>query len=268
MSVEVFIGPTLARKRAEEVLQAEYRPPVAQGDVYRAARRGARAIGIVDGYFEIIPAVWHKEILWAMSQGVHVFGSASMGALRAAELAVFGMRGVGEIFEAYARGALEDDDEVAVRHGAAESGYRALSEAMVNIRATLARAEGEAVISAGICRQLVGIAKQLSYYERSLPKMVEIAARQGVPSPGLERLRRWWPAGRVNQKRDDALAMLEAMREHLDGDPAPLRVNFELAQTRYWVRAMEAADGPTVRDNERIAASFDVRDALQRLLRR
>ena len=75
------------------------------------------AIGIIDGYFENIPSVWHKEILWAMSQGIHVFGSASMGALRAAELAPFGMEGVGAIFEAYRDGWLEDDDEVASEDG-------------------------------------------------------------------------------------------------------------------------------------------------------
>ena len=79
-------------------------PPAAQGDVYRAALSRPVAIGLVDGYFERVPAVWHKEILWALSQGIHVFGSASMGALRAAELAPFGMVGVGAIFEAYRDG--------------------------------------------------------------------------------------------------------------------------------------------------------------------
>ena len=60
-------------------------------------------IGIIDGYFEIVPTVWHKEILWAMAQGIHVFGAASIGALRAAELDAFGMRGIGRIYEAVPR---------------------------------------------------------------------------------------------------------------------------------------------------------------------
>ena len=50
-----------------------------------------RAQVIVDGSFQWTPAVWHKEILWAMGRGVHVFGAASMGALRAAELDGFGL---------------------------------------------------------------------------------------------------------------------------------------------------------------------------------
>ena len=90
MSVVVFTGPTLLGEEGKAELAAAFFPPASQGDVYLAVKGGARVIGIIDGYFERIPAVWHKEILWAMAQGVHVYGSASMGALRAAELTAFG----------------------------------------------------------------------------------------------------------------------------------------------------------------------------------
>ena len=96
MSVYVFTGPYAAADEAARACSTpSYLPPVSQGDVYRVALERPRAIGIIDGYFERVPAVWHKEILWAMTQGIHVFGSASMGALRAAELEAFGMEGVG-----------------------------------------------------------------------------------------------------------------------------------------------------------------------------
>src|SRR5437762_10719938 len=137
MSVYVFTGPTIPPEEARFELQATYLPPAAEGDVYRVSLKRPEAIGIIDGYFQSTPAVRHKEILWAMSRGIHVFGSASMGALRAAELAAFGMEGVGTIFELYRDGVLEDDDEVAVVHGSAEVEFRAASEAMVNIRHTL-----------------------------------------------------------------------------------------------------------------------------------
>src|SRR5207244_10999206 len=78
------------------------RPPVKQGDVYKAALARPALIGIIDGYFEVTPTVWHKEILWAMAQGIHVYGSASIGALRAAELSPFGMKGGGRIFASIA----------------------------------------------------------------------------------------------------------------------------------------------------------------------
>ena len=123
MTIFVFVGPTLRRDDVVATLDAVCLPPVAQGDVYRVAERRPRAIGIIDGFFSGAPAVWHKEILWALSEGIEVFGSASMGALRAAELHTFGMQGVGRIFEAYRDGLLEDDDEVAVVHGPAETGF-------------------------------------------------------------------------------------------------------------------------------------------------
>ena len=140
MSVFVFVGPTVLTIDVTSVLDATCLPPVAQGDLVRLLPRKPRAIGIIDGYFERVPAVWHKEILWTMEQGTHVFGSASMGALRAAELCPFGMAGVGRIFEDYRDGVLEDDDEVALIHGPAESGYIGMPEPMVNIRRTLSKA--------------------------------------------------------------------------------------------------------------------------------
>ncbi|MBV5331336.1 tfuA protein, partial [bacterium] len=73
--------------------------------------------------------------------------ASSMGALRAAELHVFGMVGIGRVFADYRDLIHEDDDEVAVIHGPAELGYPALSEAMVNIRATIAQAVVERVLT-------------------------------------------------------------------------------------------------------------------------
>ncbi|MEJ0097006.1 MAG: TfuA-like protein [Bauldia sp.] len=52
----------------------------------KAVLAGASVIGLVDGVFENVASVWHKEILYALSEGVQVFGAASMGALRAADV--------------------------------------------------------------------------------------------------------------------------------------------------------------------------------------
>ncbi len=69
MTTVVFLGPTLPQRDAEAMLPATYRPPVRQGDVYRVVRDEApRAIGIIDGGFLDVASVWHREILWALSQ--------------------------------------------------------------------------------------------------------------------------------------------------------------------------------------------------------
>jgi hypothetical protein len=247
MSVCIFIGPTLSPADAAGVLQATYLPPARQGDVYRAVSLlRPRAIGIVDGYFQWVPSVWHKEILWAMHQGVHVFGAASMGALRAAELEAFGMQGVGRIFQAFRDGTLleaesepfEDDDEVAVVHGPAESGYIAVSEAMVNMRCTLASAHAAGVISAATRARLASLAKAMFFPERNYDLLLERGRAAALPGPELAALEAWLPAGRVNQKRADALALLERMRDFMAADPAPARAAFAFEHTTLWERAL------------------------------
>lgn len=246
MKVVLFTGPTLSAADALTVLEAECHPPVAQGDVYRAALERPFAIGIVDGYFDSVPSVWHKEILWAMSQGIHVFGCASMGALRAAELAPFGMIGVGRIFEDYRDGVLEDDDEVAVAHGSAEHHYRCISDAMVNIRATLCAARSDGVLNDEATRTLERIGKSLFYPERNYIRILELAAGQGVGAELLASFRSWLPGGEVNQKRRDAMTMLDAIRKLIDSGCGPMQPSFFLEETVYW-EEMKAAAGQ-VRD--------------------
>lgn len=237
MSVYVFVGPTLPIADARAVLDAIYLPPAMAGDVYGAARRGAQAIGIIDGHLHRVPAVWHKEILWAMSQGVHVFGSAGIGALRAAELETFGMQGKGEIFEAFRDQVLEDDDEVAVAYGPAETGHRRLSEAMVDIRATLAAAEAHGVLAPIRRLELESMAKALFYPQRSYPAILERAGAGALPDAERLALRDWLPQGRVELQRLDALAMLRLMGERLASDPAKKRVGYTLEPSSNWVEA-------------------------------
>jgi hypothetical protein len=230
----IFVGPTLGVDQANRELDAIYLPPASEGDVYRVACGKPQAIGIIDGYFECVPAVWHKEILWAMAQGIHVYGCASMGALRAAELAAFGMEGVGTIFQGYLDGTIEDDDEVAVAHSSAEHGYRAMSVAMVSIRATLNAAEIAGVIRRSTRRELEQIAKDIFYAERSYPALFERAAERDLSVSELESLRHWLPTGQVDQKREDALAMLRLMRAQLGAGFAPKRVQYLFEYTANW----------------------------------
>ena len=248
MSACVFLGPTLTVADGAKILHATFFPPVTLGDVHGVvSRHRPRAIGIVDGYFQWAPAVWHKEILWAIDQGVHVFGAASMGALRAAELAPFGMHGVGRVFTAYRDGRLdgmdepfEDDDEVAVVHGPPESGYRGESEAMVNIRCTLARAVQDGVISEATRRALVVKAKAAFFPDRGYTSLLAHGLAVGLPERELAALACWLPSGRVDQKRLDAVALLEMMRDFLATDPPPAQEGFSFERTTHWVRA-EAA---------------------------
>jgi hypothetical protein len=235
MTAVIFVGPSLPpNARLNLGSGIDWRPPVRQGELYRAALGRPAVIGVIDGYFEVTPTVWHKEILWAMTEGIHVFGAASIGALRAAELDVFGMKGIGRIYEDYRDGVLEDDDEVAVLHGPAELGYPPLTEAMVNIRATLAAAISASIVSAALAAELTAIAKSLLYKERTYGAMLDGAAKAGLHASELVWFGEWLPAGRVDQKRLDALATLDAIRSHLAAEVPPLHVSYEFADTAAW----------------------------------
>ncbi|MCI0430396.1 MAG: hypothetical protein L0210_07635 [Rhodospirillales bacterium] len=233
MNGYVFVGPTLRPEEVAAVSDFVRLPPVAQGDVYRVAQLRPEAIGIIDGFFSGAPSVWHKEILWALSEGIEVFGSASMGALRAAELQGFGMRGIGRIFEAFRDGVLEDDDEVAVVHGPAETGFLPLSEPMVNIRATLAQAEAQGVLSATLRHALEEHAKSLFFPHRNWPALFAAGRALGIAEDQLAALHGWLPRGRIDQKREDALAMLASMGE-TPAKSDPPRPSFRFEWTHYW----------------------------------
>ena len=229
----IFAGPSLPPSIRPSDPALEWHPPVRQGDVYQAALTRPAIIGVTDGYFEVTPTVWHKEILWAMAQGIHVYGSASIGALRAAELHSFGMTGVGRIFAAYRDGILTDDDEVAVLHGPEELGYPAVTEAMVNIRATLDKAVAEGVLDRRLVARLTELGKTLFYKERSWDGILALAAGRGLPSMPLDEFMVWLGHGKVDQKRIDALEMLAAIRQHLAAGVAPLRVAYQFQDTGY-----------------------------------
>ncbi|MEM7541897.1 MAG: TfuA-like protein [Pseudomonadota bacterium] len=135
----IFLGPTVSAKQAMAILPAICHPPIAQGDVIRMCQwHNVERLVIIDGYFLEKPSVTHKEILWALSHGIEVHGASSMGALRAAELASFGMRGRGKIFEYYRDTPLAGDDEVALLHADEDFRYAAITAPLINLRFTAA----------------------------------------------------------------------------------------------------------------------------------
>lgn len=245
--IAIFAGPTLSKEEIQKVLpQAEIHPPAAAGDLYRVAQSQPDAIGLIDGYFSGVPSVWHKEILWALSAGIPVYGASSMGALRAAELHPFGMIGVGQIFHAYCDGTFEDDDEVAVKHGPKELDYILLSEPMVNIRATLEVAMADGVIAKSVATQLVDLAKALHYPERSWERLIKEAQRTNLDKAALEDFQTWRPTGYVDQKHRDAVAMLSAIGEGVLADKKKTPRSFEFKCTAMWldlVKQLESTSG-------------------------
>jgi len=207
LSTLVFVGPTLpAAEVSARLPDATIMPPVAVGEILALVRRrGVARIAIIDGFFERMAAVWHKEILVALERGIAVWGAASMGALRAAELAPFGMRGVGAIYRGFADGSLAADDEVAVAHLPEAYGYRATSEALVNLRYGIACAP---MLGARTRAALVALARRRFYRERSWEALIDDARAAGLPRRQIDGLAAW---PKPDRKAADARLLLRRL---------------------------------------------------------
>ncbi|AGT10949.1 TfuA-like protein [Paracoccus aminophilus] len=241
--IVIFLGPTLPVAEARRILAADYLPPCRMGDIYRVTRDLApAAIGIVDGYFESTPAIWHKEILHALSQGIPVFGASSMGALRAAELAAFGMEGVGQIFADFAAGRLTDDDEVAVAHATAEDGYRLASTPMVNLRFGLGAAVANGVLTADEAATIIARLKAAYYPTRSWEMLWSERENLGQSADKRVRLREFIEAGDFDLKRQDAVRLLERVRGWIAEGSPPHRADFSFEPTIFWDHMRELID--------------------------
>lgn len=114
--VLVYAGLSISpREVGEWIPDAVIRPPAKQGDVLSDMQRyDPTHILLLDGCFRQNLAVWIKELVYALASGVKVYGSSSMGALRAAELFDLGMMGAGRVFSWYHESAIENDAAVAV----------------------------------------------------------------------------------------------------------------------------------------------------------
>ncbi len=229
MRAVIFLGPSCPDLGFDDPM-VTVRPPAAAGDIYRAARRGFALIGLIDGRFEDRQTVQHKEILYALSRGVHVWGGASMGALRAVECGPYGMRGFGDIFALYRDGVIDGDHEVAVSYGPADLGYPALSEPMVNVRATVASAVAGGCIDAGEGEEILSTASGIHYKDLTWDALV---ARLNNPET-RNKLNAFLPHGRVDLKARDARRMVEAVQQAVAETMRPFVADFELQPTHHW----------------------------------
>lgn len=167
MTVHIFVGPTLAGRDVVRILPgAVVHPPIEHGDLLRLALVPGDTVVIIDGYYHQRAPVRHKEILAVLANGITVVGCASMGALRAAELARYGMIGNGAVYEMYRDGVLDGDDEVALAHTPAPE-YRSLTVPSVVVRQAVGAAVRSGVLDDAEAAAIIGAARPIHYTDRS-----------------------------------------------------------------------------------------------------
>lgn len=237
----VFAGPSLYGLDPSATRNVTVMPPAKCGDLIAAVRAGARRIGLVDGLFGSVRSVWHKEILFALSQGVAVFGASSLGALRAAECAAFGMVGVGTIFSEYESGARVADADVALVHAPAALSFRPLTVALVDAEFTIATLHAQGVISGREASAVRQAAHALHFGDRTWSSMVRSS---GLPESGWATLTRDFSGQEVSQKALDAEQLLSAIAA-----PTPVLVpSWEFQRTAFF-NMLDPPDASDIQDH-------------------
>lgn len=201
-----YLGPSLPLHLAVELApNVIFRPPARQGDLLSdTVEIQPDRILLIDGTFESTLSVWMKEIVFALSKEVKVYGASSMGALRAADLWRVGMIGHGKIYEWYRDGITEDDSEVAVLYALDSKGnYHSQSVPIVDVRATLIGVSKKLQIGIDHQEALLAAAKSIHFTRRNRDQLARVwSGILGEPIAQSLANNLW------NQKAEDASALL------------------------------------------------------------
>ncbi len=206
----IFLGPSLSKEQASQILDAEYRPPIRRGDLPKALAEGYRVIGIVDGVFHHAFSVSLQEIREAIERGVKLYGSSSMGALRAADAYSLGMVGIGKIYSWYRSGKIDSDEEVALLFD--ETTGAQLTEPLVHLRAHLEKFMHQGYIDESMFQNIFKIGMQIPYYQRTrlmLLKQIESL----LPSELFVKMQKEFSEEKTDLKGEDAIALLRQIQK-------------------------------------------------------
>jgi TfuA protein len=168
----VFLGPSLKLEKARNIINADFRPPAKKGDFINLSLLSyPLKIVLIDGVFlQDYPPTPIEVFQVLRKSNFKVYGSSSIGALRAVELEKFGMEGIGKIFEFYKKEIINSDDEVAVTF---DSNYNLLSEAMIDIRYNIFLAWKRQIIDKETKQIMIKLAKSIYFPHRSYDNIID-----------------------------------------------------------------------------------------------
>ena len=211
----VYAGLSLPFSEAKEILDSNgdieviYKRPIKRGDLSLALKEHPDIIAIIDGVFYQNSAVGHKEILNVLKSGITVYGASSMGALRASELDSLGMIGIGYVYEQYASGKVDSDDDVAVMLDSET--LEALSEPLINMNYVFENAVCENIITPDEKEELSKIAKETFYPQRNYAQTL---AKSNLSSDKKDKLINFIRES-PDIKKEDAKKLLNHIKEEL-----------------------------------------------------
>jgi len=207
----IFLGPSLSREKARKILDADYRLPAKKGDLLQLILKEVNIVGLVDGYFlQDYPPTPIEVYNLVKKRGMKVFGSSSLGALRAVELEKYGMIGIGKIFRLFRDGILESDDEVAVAF-TDYTNYK--SEALIDIRYNLFLAQKYKIIDGLTRRSILKVSKQTYFPYRTYEDILDkCKLKYPEIKSQIESFRGYILKNKVSLKERDAVRLLKLIK--------------------------------------------------------
>ncbi|HYP43534.1 MAG TPA: TfuA-like protein [Candidatus Nitrosocosmicus sp.] len=210
----IFLGPTLSIEKAKGILDADYRLPAKKGDILKLIPTSVKTVGIIDGYFlQDYPPTPIEVYNLLRKRGVRVFGSSSLGALRAVELKKFGMVGIGKIFELFSKGIIDSDDEVAVTF-TGYAGYK--SDALIDIRYNLFLASKNNIIDNDTKRIILRVSKDTYFPYRTYGDIMDESKRL-FPSQRkqIDDFGEYLVKNKRSLKEKDAMELLKTIKREI-----------------------------------------------------
>lgn len=207
----IFLGPSISREKARKILDADYRLPAKKGDILQLILKEVDIVGLIDGYFlQDYPPTPIEVYNLVRKRNVKVFGSSSLGALRAVELGKYGMIGIGKIYRLFRDGILESDDEVAVTF-TDYTNYK--SEALIDIRYNLFLAQKYKIIDNMARRSILRISKQTYFPYRTYEDILD-KCKSKYPEihSQLESFREYILNNKKSLKERDAVRLLKHIK--------------------------------------------------------
>jgi hypothetical protein len=138
------------------------------------------------------------------------------------------MQPVGAIARRYCTGELYDDADVALTNGPSELGFPPLTEAMVDVEATVAELLARGLVTPSGALAITTTARKIFFADRTIEAIFE-----RLDGAGASSLQELYLANRVSQKTRDALELV-AFLKALNPSDAPAPRDWRFVNSPFW----------------------------------
>jgi YcaO-like protein with predicted kinase domain len=231
----VFIGGSLQEN--ERYLDSDiiYVTPAQQGDMFMTILEGFKNIIIIDGYFYSKFPCTTFEVMLALEEGINVFGSSSIGALRSVELDNYGMTGVGYVYEYLKKQHIKPYHIVAQIY---DDNDKSMNVPLVNIIYFLERSLFEGIISKDEFDRCMKISDNIHFSLLSFKYFFkQLNVKKRLSSDAIKKLENFFLLKGeefFNIKKKDALLLLNTFRGIIKNRSQDyVRIVFNRAKDKY-----------------------------------